>query len=94
MRAPPLPSSLLVRPIAHRGLHDRARGVIENSRAAAEAAIAAGYGIELDVQLSADGEAMVFHDETLTRLTAGSGLIRDHAAEVLTQLPPGLHRLD
>ncbi len=84
--APPLPPSLLRRPIAHRGLHDRALGVIENSRAAAEAAIAAGYGIELDVQLSADGEAMVFHDETLTRLTAGCGLVRDHAAEVLTTL--------
>lgn len=83
----PLPPSLLTRPIAHRGLHDRGRGIIENSRAAAEAAIAAGYGIELDVQRSADGEAMVFHDDDLNRLTEGTGLVRDHPAAVLT----GLH---
>lgn len=82
----PLPPSLLTVPIAHRGLHDRRHGVIENSRAAAEAAIAAGYGIELDVQRSADGEAMVFHDDALTRLTSGTGLIRDHPVAVLAGL--------
>ena len=72
-RSPDLPAAFLVRPIAHRGLHRRAAGVIENSRAAAEAAIAAGYGIELDVGRSADGEAMVFHDDAMLRLTGGSG---------------------
>ena len=58
-------------PFAHRGLHGEGR--VENSRAAFDAAIAAGYGIELDVQLSRDGEAMVFHDYKLDRLTGAVG---------------------
>lgn len=63
-------------PIAHRGLHDRSNGIVENSPSAFGAAMDAGYGIELDLQLSGDGQAMVFHDETLDRLTAeGLGLI-------------------
>ena len=49
------PDWLTARPIAHRGLHDRSRGIIENSRSAFEAAVAQGYGIECDVQLSSDG---------------------------------------
>src|SRR5205085_12635253 len=61
-------------PFAHRGLHGP--GIAENSRAAFEAAIAAGSGIELDVQASADGEAMVFHDYELERLTDGFGALR------------------
>jgi glycerophosphoryl diester phosphodiesterase len=64
---------LTARPIAHRGLHDAAAGVIENTASAFSAAIAAGYGIETDLQISADGEAMVHHDEALGRLTEGSG---------------------
>ena len=71
-----LPSIFLGPPLAHRGYHDLAGGVPENSRAAFEAAIAAGYGIELDVQLTADGEAMVFHDYDLGRLTPETGAIR------------------
>lgn len=71
--APPLPPAMLARPVAHRGLHDAASGVVENSRAAIRAAAAAGYGVELDVRLSADGEAIVFHDATLERLTTGAG---------------------
>jgi glycerophosphoryl diester phosphodiesterase len=67
------PAWLVERPIAHRGLHDKASGVIENTLQAAEAAIARGYAIECDVQLSSDGEAFVFHDETLDRLTDASG---------------------
>lgn len=59
---------LTAQPFAHRGLHDKSQGVIENSRSAFEAAIKRGYGIELDVQLSRDGEAMVFHDRSLKRL--------------------------
>jgi glycerophosphoryl diester phosphodiesterase len=74
-------------PIAHRGLHDRANGVIENSPSAFAAAIAAGYGIELDLQLSADGVAMVFHDETLDRLTAASGNVADHTVGELCRIP-------
>ena len=64
---------LTARPIAHRGLHDAAAGVIENTASAFQAAIAGGYGIECDLQVSADGEAMVFHDDALGRLTEGSG---------------------
>ena len=82
-RSPELPAAFLAAPLAHRGLHDRAAGIIENSRSAAEAAIAAGYGIELDVQASSDGEAMVFHDDEMQRLTGLSGLIRDYTAEAL-----------
>lgn len=62
-----------LRPIAHRGLHDAAKGVIENTAPAFEAAIAKGYGIECDVRPAADGTPLVFHDLMLERLTAGSG---------------------
>ena len=62
---------LTARPIAHRGLHDAAHGLIENTAGAVRAAIAANYGIEVDVQISADGEAMVHHDDALGRLTEG-----------------------
>ncbi len=65
---------LTVRPIAHRGLHDAAAGIIENTASAFSAAIADNYGIELDLQISADGEAMVHHDNALGRLT------KSHAA--------------
>ncbi len=68
---------LTARPIAHRGLHDAARGLIENTVGAVRAAIDAGYGIEVDVQISADGEAMVHHDDALGRLTDGEGRL-DH----------------
>ena len=64
---------LTARPIAHRGLHDAANGVIENTPSAVSAAIAGNYGIEVDLQISADGEAMVHHDDALGRLTDGSG---------------------
>jgi glycerophosphoryl diester phosphodiesterase len=64
---------LIARPVAHRGLHDAARGIIENTPSAFAAAMAGNYAIECDIQISADGEAMVFHDQTLERLTEGSG---------------------
>jgi glycerophosphoryl diester phosphodiesterase len=67
------PAWLIAQPIAHRGLHDIANGIVENTLAAAEAAAARALTIECDVQASADGEAMVFHDETLDRLTRSSG---------------------
>jgi glycerophosphoryl diester phosphodiesterase len=74
---------LSARPIAHRGLHDAGRGLIENTAGAVRAAIAAGYGIEVDVQLSGDGEAMVYHDDALGRLTEGDArLDRLSAAEL------------
>ncbi|WP_020178293.1 glycerophosphodiester phosphodiesterase family protein [Methylopila sp. M107] len=64
---------LTARPIAHRGLHDAGAGVVENTPAAVARAVKAGYGVEIDVRLSADGEAVVFHDATLDRLTEASG---------------------
>src|SRR5260370_35789044 len=69
------PAWLTARPIAHRGLHDRARGIIENMPAAAQAAISGNFGIECDIQLTADGEAMVHHDDTLGRHTEGYGTL-------------------
>ncbi len=80
------PDWLMARPIAHRGLHDRARGVIENGREAAQAAIAGGYAIECDVQLSRDGEAFVFHDDDLARLTGASGAFHAHDASAIARL--------
>lgn len=77
---------LVARPIAHRGLHDLAAGVIENSPSAAQAAIAGGFGIECDVQLTADGEAVVFHDFVLDRLTGESGAVVDRKAEALSAI--------
>jgi glycerophosphoryl diester phosphodiesterase len=85
-RSPELPAAFLEAPIAHRGLHDRGRGIVENGRAAAEAAIAGGYGIELDVQRSADGEAMVFHDYEMLRLTDEPGLVTDYTAAALGRI--------
>ena len=72
-------------PVAHRGLwsHD---GAPENSLAAFQGACAHGYGIELDVQLSADGEAMVFHDARLARMTGADGRVGDHTAADLGKL--------
>lgn len=75
------------RAFAHRGLHDVARGLPENSRAAVRAAIAGGYGIEIDCQLSADGAAMVFHDYGLERLAEARGPIRLQKAEDLAKVP-------
>jgi glycerophosphoryl diester phosphodiesterase len=77
------PAWLTARPIAHRGLHDERRGIVENTLAAAEAAIARGFAIECDVQLSADGEAMVFHDDALDRLTTANGLLKERSAAAL-----------
>lgn len=83
---PTLPPDLLRRPIAHRALHDRAAGRPENSRAAIRAAIAHGYAIEIDLQLSSDGVAMVFHDEDLPRLTGRDGWVSQHSAAELSTM--------
>ena len=72
---------LIDTPFAHRGLHGQGR--IENSEAAFEAAIAAGHGIELDVQASRDGDAMVIHDHELARLTGVEGKVADRSAAEL-----------
>ena len=81
-----LPSSFLTVPITHRALHDSNDGRPENSREAILAAIDACYGIEIDVQLSSDGQAIVFHDYDLSRLTQQSGLVRDFTADELSQM--------
>lgn len=79
-----LPAAFLTRAIAHRALHGS--GAPENSRAAVRRAVAAGYGIEIDLQLSADGVAMVFHDYALSRLTAATGPVRQHTAAELAKI--------
>jgi glycerophosphoryl diester phosphodiesterase len=80
------PDWLTARPVAHRGLHDRSRGIIENMPAAIAAAVAANFSIEVDLQLTADGEAMVHHDDELGRLTEGSGALRGKTAAQLKQV--------
>ena len=77
---------LTARPIAHRGLHDAAAGVIENTAQAFQAAIDGGYAIECDLQISADGEAMVHHDDVLGRLTDGQGRLDATTAQALQRV--------
>ncbi|MFP4238211.1 MAG: glycerophosphodiester phosphodiesterase family protein [Rhodosalinus sp.] len=79
-----LPANFLRRPVAHRALHGPGRP--ENSRAAVRAAVRAGYGIEIDLQLSADGQAMVFHDYDLGRLTGERGAVGARSAHELSQI--------
>lgn len=85
MRAP-LPADFLHLPLAHRALHDAAAMRPENSLPAIRAAIRDGYGIEIDVQPSADGVAMVFHDETLDRLTHETGPITARSVAQLQRI--------
>ncbi len=89
--APPPPAAapawaqLLGPPVAHRGLWDP-KGAPENSLAAFEAAVDAGYGVELDVRLSADGAVMVFHDAGLERMVGRQGALADHDAAELAAM--------
>src|SRR5688500_13074249 len=78
---------LTARPIAHRGLHDAAAGIIENTPSAVTQAIDGNFGIEVDLQITADGEAVVFHDETLDRLTERQGPLAAMTADALRQVP-------
>jgi len=75
-----------LKPIAHRGLHNAARGIVENTVPAFEAAIAKGYGIECDVRPAGCGTPMVFHDLRLERLIDASGPIAAHGAPALKAL--------
>ena len=86
---PALDPAFLKTPIAHRALHDAAKGVYENCRSAIIEAIEHGYAIEIDLQLSADGRAMVFHDDTLDRLTDKHGDVSDYTAAELSQIKVG-----
>jgi len=82
-----LPAAFCHVPLAHRALHDARARRPENSRAAIEAAIAAGYGVEIDLQASADGVAMVFHDAALDRLTGETGPVQGRDAAALGKIP-------
>lgn len=73
-------------PFAHRALHDVTDERPENSRAAIRAAISGGYGMELDLQQSADGKAMVFHDYALDRVTGEKGAVRLRSAAELGRI--------
>jgi glycerophosphoryl diester phosphodiesterase len=77
----------LKRPIAHRGLHDRAKGIVENSASAVRAAMGAGLAVEVDLQCAASHVPIVFHDATLDRLTAETGPVAARDAEALTRIP-------
>src|SRR5271166_3448186 len=77
---------LIARPAAHRGLHDARNGIIENTPSAVAAAMQAGYAIECDLQISADGEAMVHHDDALGRLTDGSGRLDEMSSAELKRV--------
>ena len=83
MTTPQLPRPFLDIPIAHRGLHDAGAGRPENALSAVRAAAGAGYGVEIDLQLSADGVPMVIHDPTLDRTTEGHGPVQALRAEDL-----------
>ena len=77
---------ITARPIAHRGLHDLAGGIVENTASAFAAALAGNYAIECDLQLTSDGEAVVFHDDHLERLTNGRGLVKDISTDEIKRL--------
>jgi glycerophosphoryl diester phosphodiesterase len=66
---------LTAQPIAHRAFHDTAERRIENTMSAVKAAIERGFAIEVDLQLTSDDEAVVFHDDTLDRLTEATGRV-------------------
>lgn len=81
---------IIDRPITHRAFHNKAIGIVENSRSAVIASTKAGYHIEIDLQPSVDGIPMVFHDYTLDRMTGNKGELRDETAANLQQM----HLLD
>ena len=71
---------------AHRGLYDNEHGIPENSMAAFRRAVDKGYGIELDVHLTADNQLVVFHDDTLTRMCGMNKKISSFLYSDLMQL--------
>jgi len=84
--SPSLDRDVFLRPIAHRGWHDKAKGRLENTAPAFRAAIDRGYGIECDLQAAEDGTPMVFHDSKLDRLVAASGPIGRYSPRSLSRL--------
>lgn len=79
-------TAIFAQPVAHRGLHNRGNGVIENSSSAFARAIQGGYGIECDLQLSGDGVPVVFHDPTLDRVAGQSGAVSTLSAGQLGRI--------
>jgi glycerophosphoryl diester phosphodiesterase len=77
----------LKQPIAHRGLHDASKGIMENSASAIQAAIARGFAVEVDLQCAADNKPIVFHDGMLERLTGEVGPVASRSASELTTIP-------
>ena len=77
----------LARTFAHRGLYREDQSIPENSLAAFMAAIQAGYGIELDVQLTRDGQLVVFHDDTLTRVCGVDARVDAFTYAELREMP-------
>ncbi|WP_331489115.1 glycerophosphodiester phosphodiesterase family protein, partial [Parablautia intestinalis] len=71
---------------AHRGLHDNASEAPENSMAAFRRAAKAGYGMEMDVQLTKDEVPVVFHDFTLKRVCGKEGKVSDYTWQELKEL--------
>ncbi|HEV2559883.1 MAG TPA: glycerophosphodiester phosphodiesterase family protein [Microvirga sp.] len=80
------PAWLTAAPIAHRGLHDRANGIVENTLTALDAAADRGFAIECDVQLTVDGDAVVFHDFVLDRLTGETGPVAERTGADLARI--------
>ena len=74
---------------AHRGLFDNKTNAPENSLAAFKKAVAAGYGMEFDVQLSKDDIPVVFHDATLKRMCGVGGNVWDYTLKELQQMMLG-----
>ncbi|ODR98681.1 hypothetical protein AUC68_09835 [Methyloceanibacter methanicus] len=77
----------LKRPIAHRGLHDAGRGIVENSVSAVKAAMRKGIAVEVDLQRAGGDMPVVFHDMTLDRLTNESGPVAARDVGTLRTIP-------
>lgn len=86
MMRPALDPAFLTTPLAHRALHDATAHRPENSLPAVRAAVQHGYGIEIDLQPSADGVAMVFHDDDLDRLTFDTGPVKGRTVAELQRI--------
>lgn len=74
---------LVEKPIAHRGLHTESKGIVENCESAFAAAIKHGYSIECDIELTKDGEAVVFHDDNIDRVLDGQGMVNTFTTKEL-----------
>ncbi len=77
---------LVAKPIAHRGLHHEAIGRVENCESSFEAAIAMGFSLECDIQLTADGQAVVFHDDEVDRVLDGKGKVKQFTFQEIKAL--------